>query len=126
MASINRAPASGKAGEYVYDLGIFRWIARAWSCRKHLAGASAGSQILRRLVSWASAVTYRLHHQGKEVTARKSQSQAAVSVTGYCVDQKGGGVGAGAVINIGFHKNRIRRGAGPFQLTYGNSAAGSV
>ena len=131
--ALTALPASGKAGEYLYDLGGHFPFDRL---RVELPQVNTlvQVQVLARANTsddWrlrASAVTYRLHHQGKEVTS----PEIAVAGSGerywlLRVDQKGGGVGPEApVINIGWPPQKLvfaARGAGPFQLTYGNSEA---
>jgi Protein of unknown function (DUF3999) len=126
-------PVSGKAGEYVYDLGGHFPFDRL---RVELPQVNTLVQVqmLARANpsdDWrlrASAVTYRLLYQGEEVTS----PEIAVASSGepywlLRVDQKGGGVGAAApVIHIGWPPQKLvfaARGASPFQLAYGNSQA---
>ena len=75
-----------------------------------------------------NTAAYRLRRDGEEVTS----PEVAIISSGerywlLRVDQKGGGVGTGApVINIGWVPQRLvlaARGAGPFQLAYGNRSA---
>jgi hypothetical protein len=131
--AVTAQPASGKAGEYLYDLGGHFPFDRL-RVEFPQVNTLVQVQVLARANpsdDWrlrASAVTYRLQHQGEEVTS----PEIAVAGSGerywlLRVDQKGGGVGAGApVINIGWLPQKLvfaARGAGPFQLAYGNSAA---
>jgi len=131
--AVTAVSAFGKPGEYEYDLGGLFPFDRL---RVELPQVNTlvQLQVLARakpFEDWrplTSVVVYRLRHDGEEVTSPE------VALTGsgerywlLRVDQKGGGVGAGApVINIGWVPQRLvfaARGAGPFQLVYGNSGA---
>jgi hypothetical protein len=126
-------PVSGKPGEYTYDLGGYFPFDRM---RVDLPQVNTlvQLQVLARAkpsVDWrpvTSAVVYRLRYDGAEVTSPE------VAVTGggerywlLRIDQKGGGVGAGTpVLRIGWIPQSLvfaSRGAGPFQLAYGNGRA---
>jgi hypothetical protein len=124
---------SGTPGEYAYDLGGYFPFDRL---RVDLPQVNTvvQLQISRRAKpseDWRpvmNAVAYRLRREGDEVAS----PEIAVASSGarywlLRVDQKGGGVGAGApVINIGWVPQTLvfaARGAGPFQLVYGNRSA---
>jgi len=124
---------SSKPGEYVYDLGGYFPFDRL---RIDLPQANTvvQLQVLARAKpaeDWrpvTNAAVYRLRRNGGEVAS----PEVAIISSGerywlLRVDQKGGGVGAGMpVINIGWVPQRLvfaARGAGPFQLAYGNRSA---
>ncbi len=86
-------PVSGKPGEYVYDLaGHFPFD----RLRVELPQVNTlvQVQVLARANpsdDWrprASALTYRLQHQGEEVTSPEIAVRAAGNVTGYCASIK--------------------------------------
>lgn len=130
------AAAVGKTGEYSYDLGGPFPFDRL---RVELPQANSLVQLqilARRKTSedWhalTKATAYRLRDRDTEVTS----PEIALTTHGerhwlLRIDQKGGGVGAGVpVIEIGWVPQKLvfaARGAGPFQLAYGNVAAKSA
>jgi hypothetical protein len=126
-------PVAGKPGEYEYDLGGYFPFDRL-RIELPQVNTLVQAQVLARAKSatdWrpvTTAVTYRLRHDGAEITspevALASNSERYWLLR---VDQKGGGVGAGLpVLHIGWVPQKLvfaARGAGPFQLAYGNSVA---
>lgn len=129
-------PVGGKPGDYEYDLGGHFPFDRV---RVELPqmNALAPLQVLTRAKpdeNWrpvTSAVVYRLRHQGDDLNS----PEIAVAGRGerywlLRVDQKGGGIGAGVpMLNIGWVPQQLvfaARGAGPFQLAYGNREAKAV
>jgi len=127
------APAAGTSGEYSYDLGGAFMFDRL-RVRLPQVNTLVQVQILSRAKSsdpWrlvTSALVYRLRERDAELTSPE------IIVTSYGerywllhVDQKGGGVGSGALaIEIGWVPHKLvfaARGAGPFQLAYGSARA---
>jgi len=125
------APVAGKSGEYSYDLGGAVVFDRL---RVQLPQVNTLVQVqfLSRAKTsdeWrpvTRALAYRLRERDAEVTS----PEIFVASRGERywlarVDQKGGGVGSGAVeIEIGWVPHKLvfaARGVGPFQLAYGNS-----
>lgn len=131
------APATAlpgrKPGEYEYDLGGHFLFDRLRIDLPQVNTLAQVQILLRDKPSeeWrpsASALVYRLRREGSEVTS----PEVAVTARGerywlLRVDQKGGGVGAGAPsLHIGWIPQQLvfaARGEGPFQLTYGNHGA---
>jgi len=124
---------AGQAGEYRYDLGGPFPFDRLRVDLPQL-NSLVQLQILSRAKSdepWrlkTSATAYRLRRDETEV----SSPEIALTNVGerywlLRVDQKGGGVGDGVpILQIGWPPQKLvfaARGAGPFQLVYGNSAA---
>jgi len=131
--AINGSPMTGKTGEFSYDLGGPIPLDRL---RVDLpqVNSVAQVQILARAKNsedWrlrSTAIVYRLHREGAEVTS----PEIVLSADGarqllLRVEQKGGGIGAGVPsIHIGWTPQRLvfaARGNGPFQLAYGNRDA---
>ncbi|HEY2918148.1 MAG TPA: DUF3999 domain-containing protein [Candidatus Binatia bacterium] len=127
---------AGKAGEYRYDLGGPFPFDRL---RVELPQINSlvQLQILARQKTnedWhlvTNATAYRLRDRDAEVTS----PEIAVISRGdrywlLRIDQKGGGLGTGMpVISVGWVPQKLvfaARGAGPFQLAYGNVEAKSV
>ena len=125
------AAAAGRSGEYSYDLGGALVFDRL-RVRLPQVNTLVQVQILSRAKSsdqWrsvTSALAYRLRERDAELTSPE------IIVTSHGerywllhVDQKGGGVGSGAVaIEIGWVPHKLvfaARGAGPFQLAYGSA-----
>ena len=125
------APVAGKSGEYSYDLGGAVVFDRL---RVQLPQVNTLVQV--RFLSrgkpsdeWRPVTTtlaFRLRERNAEVTS----PEIFVASRGERywlarVDPKGGGVGSGAMdIEIGWVPHKLvfaARGAGPFQLAYGNS-----
>ena len=130
---INGAAVAGQAGEYRYDLGGPFPFDRLRVDLPQL-NSLVQLQILSRAKSdepWrlkTRATAYRLRGDETEV----SSPEIALTNVGerywlLRVDQKGGGVGEGVpILQIGWPPQKLvfaARGAGPFQLVYGNSAA---
>ena len=128
--------AGGKPGEYEYDLGGHFPFDRARVELPQL-NTLAQLQMLSRAKpdeNWrpvTNATVYRLRHQGEDLNS----PEIVVSGRGerywlLRVDQKGGGIGTGVpVLNIGWVPQQLvftARGAGPFQLAYGNREAKAV
>jgi hypothetical protein len=124
---------AGQAGEYRYDLGGPFPFDRLRVDLPQL-NSLVQLQILSRTKSdepWrlkTSATAYRLRRDETEV----SSPEIALTNVGerywlLRVDQKGGGVGDGVpILQIGWPPQKLvfaARGAGPFQLVYGNSTA---
>jgi hypothetical protein len=127
---------AGKAGEYHYDLGGPFPFDRL---RVELPQMNSlvRLQVLARQKTngdWqpvTNATAYRLRDRDAEVTS----PEIAVISHGerywlLRIDQKGGGLGTGMpVISVGWVPQKLvfaARGAGPFQLAYGNVGAKSV
>jgi Protein of unknown function (DUF3999) len=127
---------TGKAGEYRYDLGGPFPFDRL---RVELPQVNSlvRLQVLARQKTngdWqpvTDATAYRLRDRDAEVTS----PEIAVISHGerywlLRIDQKGGGLGTGMpVISVGWVPQKLvfaARGAGPFQLAYGNVGAKSV
>jgi hypothetical protein len=125
------SPAADRSGEYNYDLGGALVFDRL-RVRLPQVNTLVQVQILSRAKSsgeWhpvTSALAYRLREGDAELTSPE------IIVTSYGerywllrVDQKGGGVGGGALtIEIGWVPHKLvfaARGAGPFQLAYGSA-----
>jgi hypothetical protein len=129
--SVVASPASGKSGEYSYDLGGAFMFDRLRVLLPQV-NTLAQMQILSRAKTsdeWrpvTSALAYRLRERDAEVTSPEI-ILAAHGERYWLVraDQKGGGVGSGALaIEIGWGPHKLvfaARGAGPFQLAYGSS-----
>ena len=130
---INGAVVAGQAGEYRYDLGGPFPFDRVRVDLPQL-NSLVQLQILSRAKSdepWrlqTRATAYRLRRNETEV----SSPEIALTNVGeryylLRVDQKGGGVGGGVpIFQIGWPPQKLvfaARGAGPFQLAYGNRAA---
>jgi hypothetical protein len=130
---INGEAVAGQAGEYRYDLGGPFPFDRLRVDLPQL-NSLVQLQILSRAKNdepWrlqARATAYRLRRDETEV----SSPEIALTKVGerywlLRVDQKGGGVGDGVpILQIGWPPQKLvfaARGAGPFQLVYGNSAA---
>jgi hypothetical protein len=128
--------AGGKTGEYEYDLGGHFPFDRA---RVELPQVNtlAQLQMLSRSKpdeNWrpvTNATVYRLRREGEDL--KSPDIVASGRGERYWllrVDQKGGGIGAGVpVLNIGWVPQQLvftARGAGPFQLAYGNREAKAV
>jgi Protein of unknown function (DUF3999) len=124
---------AGQAGEYRYDLGGPFPFDRLRVDLPQL-NSLVQLQILSRAKNdepWrlqTSATAYRLRRDETEV----SSPEIALTNVGerywlLRVDQKGGGVGDGVpILQIGWPPQKLvfaARGAGPFQLVYGNSTA---
>ena len=131
--TINGEAVAGQAGEYRYDFGGPFPFDRLRVDLPQL-NSLVQLQILSRAKSdepWrlqTSATAYRLRRDETEV----SSPEIALTNVGerywlLRVDQKGGGVGDGVpILQIGWPPQKLvfaARGAGPFQLVYGNSAA---
>jgi hypothetical protein len=124
---------SGKKGEYSYDLNghfpfdrlrvdlpqINSWV------QLQILARPATSDEWRQVTS---AIVYRLRDRDTEVTSQ----EIALSSRGerywlLRADQKGGGIGSGVpAIQIGWVPQKlvfVARGAGPFQLAFGNAGA---
>jgi len=126
------AAASGKAGEYIYDLGGAFPFDRL---RVELPQVNtlAQSQILARHKTgdeWrlkTSAVVYRLRQGDAEVTSPEISLTGGERYLLLRVDQKGGGLGTGVpALQMGWIPQKLvfaARAAGPFQLAYGSGAA---
>lgn len=129
MASSN----SGKPGEYVYDLGGYFPFDRLridlpqvnTVVQMQIWARPKPSEDWRHVIN---AVAYRLRRDGEELAS----PEVTIVSRGerywlLRVDQKGGGVGAGKpAIKIGWIPQQLvfaARGAGPFQLAYGNRRA---
>lgn len=125
------SPVAGKTGEYSYDLGGAFMFDRL-RVQLPQVNTLVQVQILSRAKSsdeWrpaTSALAYRLRERDAEV----SSPEIIVTSQGerywlFRVDQKGGGVGSGALaIEIGWVPHKLvfaARGAGPFQLAYGSA-----
>jgi hypothetical protein len=124
---------SGKQGEYGYDFsGHFPFDRMRVQLPQ--VNSLAQVQILARATTsdeWrpvASATAYRLRDRDTEVTSQ----EIAITSRGerywlLRADQKGGGVGSGVpAIEIGWVQQKlvfVARGAGPFQLAFGNAGA---
>jgi hypothetical protein len=125
------APAAGMSGEYSYDLGG-AFVFDRLRVRLPQVNTLVQVQILSRAKSsdeWrpvTSARAYRLRERDAELTSPE------IIVTSHGerywllhVDQKGGGLGSGALaIEIGWVPHKLvfaARGAGPFQLAYGSA-----
>ena len=125
------SPVSGKSGAYSYNLGGAFMFDRL-RVQLPQVNTLVQAQILSRAKTsdqWrpvTSALAYRLREGDAEV------SSPEIIVTSHGerywllqVDQKGGGVGSGALaIEIGWVPHKLvfaARGAGPFQLAYGSS-----
>ena len=124
---------AGKRGEYSYDLsGHFPFDRLRVELPQ--VNSLAQVQILARATTsdeWhlvTSATAYRLRDRDTEVTSQ----QIAITSRGegywlLRADQKGGGVGSGVpAIQIGWVPQKlvfVARGAGPFQLAFGNAGA---
>lgn len=134
--TITATTGAGKAGEYAYDLGGFFPLDRMrvglpqvnTLVQVTLLARAKPSEDWRLL---ASAVTYRLRHQGEEVISPDvAVRNGANRYWLLRVDQKGGGVGQGVpTLNIGWVPQKMvfaARGAGPFQLAYGSVRAKSA
>jgi len=131
--TIAASEISGKQGEYGYDLkGHFPFDRMRIQLPQ--MNSLVQVQILARGAThdeWrhvASATAYRLRDRDTEVTSQ----EIAVTSRGerywlLRTDQKGGGVGSGVpAIEIGWVPQRlvfVARGAGPFQLAFGNAGA---
>jgi hypothetical protein len=127
---------TGKAGEYYYDLGGPFPFDRL---RVELPQVNSlvRLQVLARQKTngdWqpvTNATVYRLRARDAEVTSPEipviSHGERYWLLR---VDQKGGGLGAGMpAISVGWVPQKLvfaARGAGPFQLAYGNVGAQSV
>ncbi|HXK30035.1 MAG TPA: DUF3999 domain-containing protein [Candidatus Binatia bacterium] len=126
------AAVSGKAGEYIYDLGGAFPFDRL---RVELPQVNtlAQSQILARHKTgdeWrlkTSAVVYRLRQGDAEVTSPEITLTGGERYLLLRVDQKGGGLGTGVpALQMGWIPQKLvfaARAAGPFQLAYGSGAA---
>jgi hypothetical protein len=127
------SPSPGKNGEYSYDLGgaiIFDRL----RVQLPQPNTLVQLQIFSRAKStdpWrpaTNALAYRLRERDAEVTSPElnvtSQGERYWLLR---IDQKGGGVGSGALgIEIGWVPHKLvfaARGSGPFQLAYGSSRA---
>jgi Protein of unknown function (DUF3999) len=130
---ISGEAVAGQAGEYRYDLGGPFPFDRLRIDLPQL-NSLVQLQILSRAKSdepWrlkTRATAYRLRRDETEV----SSPEIALTNVGerywlLRVDQKGGGVGEGVpILQIGWPPQKLvfaARGAGPFQLVYGNSTA---
>ncbi len=130
--TVSGSPVAGKTGEYGYDLGGY--IPVDW-LRVELPQVNSLVQL--QIYSRAkpndpwrlslNAVAYRLRDRDTEVTS----PEIAVTTNSerywlLRVDQKGGGVGGGVpAIQIGWVPQKLvfaARGAGPFQLVFGNAS----
>ncbi len=131
--AVDGSAVTGKAGEFSYDLGGPIPFDRL---RVELPQVNtvAQVQILARGESddnWRSrstAIVYRLRRDDAEVTSPEIVlSGAGARQWLLRVEPKGGGIGAGVPkIHIGWVAQRLvfaARGAGPFQLAYGNRDA---
>ena len=125
------SPVSGKSGEYSYDLGGAFMFDRL-RVQLPQVNTLVQMQILSRAKpsdEWrpvTSALAYRLRERDAEVTS--PEIIATSHGERYWLlraDQKGGGVGSGALaIEIGWVPHLLvfaARGAGPFQLAYGSA-----
>lgn len=123
----------GKSGEYEYDSGG-HFVFDRLRFELPQVNTLAQVQVLARdqpSDEWrpaAGALVYRLRRDGNEVT----NPEIVVAARGerywlLRIDQKGGGIGAGApALHIGWIPQQLvfaARGEGPFQLAYGNHAA---
>lgn len=124
---------SGKAGEYVYDLGGFYPLDRLRIELPEL-NSVAQLQILSRAKTdqdWrpvTRAVAYRLRDGDGEVTSPEIDvNRSGERYWLLRIDPKGGGIGAGVpVLQIGWTAQKLvfaARGNGPFQLVYGRATA---
>lgn len=124
---------SGKKGEYSYDLGGHFPFDRLRIDLPEI-NSWAQVQILARTATsdeWrqvTSAIVYRLRDRDTEVTSQEiALSRRGERYWLLRADQKGGGVGSGVpAIQIGWVPQKlvfVARGAGPFQLAFGNAAA---
>ena len=124
---------SGKAGEYIYDLGGPYPFDRLRVELPEL-NTVAQVQILSRAKTeqeWrpmARAVAYRLRDGDGEVTSPEIDVNSSGERYWLLrIDQKGGGIGAGVpAIQIGWTPQKLvfaARGNGPFQIVYGSAAA---